>query len=78
MSTILPLDLPDSRIFTFGYDASVVDWRSVVSQSRVGNHATNLLNAVATHRENDGTVSCCNGDARISTYMRRQSDRSSS
>lgn len=55
--TLLPTKLPNARILTFGYDASVADWRSVVSEARVGNHASNLLNALANFREEDDTVS---------------------
>lgn len=52
---LLPLQIPKARIFTFGYDANVVSWRSVVSQNRIGNHAKNLLHAISRHRHNDGT-----------------------
>ncbi len=54
--TLLPSKFPTARILTFGYDAYVVDWRDVVSQNRIGNHAGNLLTALSSHRENDGTV----------------------
>ncbi|KAH8891923.1 hypothetical protein GQ53DRAFT_746397 [Thozetella sp. PMI_491] len=53
--TILPSKLPTARILTFGYDASVADWRGVVSQNRIANHAWNLLTSLATHREDDDT-----------------------
>jgi hypothetical protein len=43
-------------MLTFGYDAYVADWRGVVSQNRVGNHAWNLLTALASYREKDDTV----------------------
>ncbi|KAL2139346.1 hypothetical protein VTI28DRAFT_5308 [Corynascus sepedonium] len=52
---LLPSELPTARILTFGYDARVVDWRGVVSQSRIGNHAWNLLTSLATFREKDET-----------------------
>ena len=54
---LLPSKLPNARILTFGYDASVVNWRAMVSQNTIGNHAKNLLATLATHRENDNTVS---------------------
>ncbi|MCJ1271835.1 hypothetical protein MMC22_011740 [Lobaria immixta] len=52
---LLPTKLPDARILTFGYDADVVHWRAMVSKSRIGNHAEDLLTTVATHREDDNT-----------------------
>lgn len=54
--TLLPAKLTNARILTFGYDAYVADWRGVVAQNRIGNHAMNLLTAVATYREYDDTV----------------------
>jgi len=54
--TILPSKLPTARILTFGYDAYVSDWRGVVSQNRIANHAWNLLTSLATYREDDDTV----------------------
>ncbi|KAK3680817.1 Alpha/Beta hydrolase protein [Podospora appendiculata] len=53
--TLLPLALATSRILTFGYDAYVADWRGVVSQARIANHAWNLLTSLASYRENDRT-----------------------
>ncbi|KAI1433920.1 hypothetical protein GGR50DRAFT_704951 [Xylaria sp. CBS 124048] len=53
--TLLPFELPTSRVLTYGYDAGVVDWKSVVSESRVRNHAWNLLQALALYRDRDDT-----------------------
>ncbi|KAF2798736.1 hypothetical protein K505DRAFT_405002 [Melanomma pulvis-pyrius CBS 109.77] len=53
--TLLPSRVPHARILTFGYDAYVADWRGMVSKNRIGNHSMNLLTAVATYREDDGT-----------------------
>lgn len=53
--TLLPPIIPTARILTFGYDANVADWKGVVSQSRIANHAGNLLTALSTYRENDDT-----------------------
>ncbi|KAF0318883.1 hypothetical protein GQ607_013842 [Colletotrichum asianum] len=53
--TLLPTKIPTARVLTFGYDASVADWRSVVSVNRVGNHAQNLLSALANFREDGDT-----------------------
>ena len=54
--TLLPSVLAASRILTFGYDAYVADWRGMVSQNRIANHAWNLLTSLSSYRENDGTV----------------------
>jgi hypothetical protein len=59
--TLLPSKVPGARVLTFGYDAHVADWRGMVSKNRIGNHAMNLLAAVATYREEDDTVSLYNG-----------------
>lgn len=53
--TLLPLKVPNTRILTFGYDAYIADWRGMVSQNRIGNHAMNLLAAVAAFRDDDDT-----------------------
>ncbi|KAI9858313.1 MAG: hypothetical protein M1813_007588 [Trichoglossum hirsutum] len=53
--TLLPRKLPQSRIFTFGYDTDVYDWRTMVSKNRIGNHAKNLLATLAAYREIDDT-----------------------
>jgi protein SERAC1 len=58
--TLLPSKVPNARVLTFGYDAYVTDWRGVVSQNRIGNYSWNLLTALATYREDDGTVSLMN------------------
>ncbi|KAK3307268.1 uncharacterized protein B0T15DRAFT_414325, partial [Chaetomium strumarium] len=52
---LLPSELPTARVLTFGYDAYVADWRGIVSQNRIGNHAWNLLTSLATYRERDET-----------------------
>ncbi|RYO93786.1 hypothetical protein DL763_004271 [Monosporascus cannonballus] len=53
---LLPSELPPARVLTFGYDAYVADWREVVSQNRIGNHAWNLLTSLASYREDNDTV----------------------
>ncbi|KAK8038562.1 hypothetical protein PG993_006973 [Apiospora rasikravindrae] len=55
--TLLPSRLPTARVLTFGYDASVADWKGMVSQSRIANHAGNLLSSLAAYRDDDGTDS---------------------
>ncbi|KAH8746855.1 hypothetical protein F5882DRAFT_370912, partial [Hyaloscypha sp. PMI_1271] len=52
---LLPLKVPNARILTFGYDASVADWKDIMSRNRIENHSTNLLNNVATFRKQDNT-----------------------
>jgi len=54
--TLLPSAVSHARIFTFGYDAYVVDWRGVVSQDRIAGHAWSLLAAISHYREADSTV----------------------
>ncbi|KAH9901850.1 hypothetical protein F4778DRAFT_771119 [Xylariomycetidae sp. FL2044] len=53
--TLLPSKIPNARILTFGYDAYVADWRGVVSQNRISNHAWDLLTSLGSHRDEDGT-----------------------
>ena len=55
--TLLPSTFPTARVLTFGYDADVVNWRGVVSQNYIGNHAFHLLTSLSSYREKDGTVS---------------------
>lgn len=56
---LLPTKLPKARILTYGYDASVVgwkDWKGVVSENRIGDHAMNLLATISNYRDEDGLV----------------------
>ncbi|KAL4740615.1 Alpha/Beta hydrolase protein [Aspergillus similis] len=53
--SLLPAAIPNARILTFGYDAYITDWRNMVSINRVGNHAMNLVTALATWREQSDT-----------------------
>ncbi|KAK8010353.1 hypothetical protein PG990_009318 [Apiospora arundinis] len=53
--TLLPSRLPTARVLTFGYDVSVADWKGMVSQSRIANHAGNLLSSLAAYRDDDDT-----------------------
>ncbi|KAK3896423.1 sesB-related regulatory [Staphylotrichum tortipilum] len=53
--TLLPSELPTARVLTFGYDAYVTDWKGMVSQSRIANHAWKLLTSLAAYREKDDT-----------------------
>ncbi|KAJ6009543.1 hypothetical protein N7522_004559 [Penicillium canescens] len=53
--TLLSPIIPNARILTFGYDAYVTDWKTMLSQNRLGCHSWNLLTRLATHREADNT-----------------------
>ena len=39
----------------YGYDADVTDYRSVVAENRIENHAKNMLSAIGQQRNLDGT-----------------------
>ncbi|KAF4893329.1 Protein SERAC1 [Colletotrichum fructicola] len=52
---LLPAEIPDARILTFGYDADVVNLKDVVSTNRIANHSWKLLTDLARVRENDET-----------------------
>ena len=39
----------------YGYDADITDYRSVVSENRIENHAKNMLSAIGQERDSDGT-----------------------
>ena len=54
--TLLPAELPQARIMTFGYDADVVKFWSSAGQNRIGNHAQNLTHALANLRDKTDTV----------------------
>ncbi|KXJ85308.1 hypothetical protein Micbo1qcDRAFT_223460 [Microdochium bolleyi] len=51
--SLLPSLLPRARILTFGYDAAVMGAWSSVSGNRIGDHARNLLSALAAQRALD-------------------------
>src|SRR5271156_1339560 len=57
---LLKADLPDVRIMTFGYDADIVHFWDMASQNRIGNHAQNLVNALAQIRERSDKVTLGN------------------
>jgi len=63
---VLPADLPNARIYTYGYDVDVTHFTSPVSQSRIHEHAQLLLSRLAIARERTETVSlytCLNIDS---------------
>jgi hypothetical protein len=44
---ILPKAVPNTKIWTWGYDADIDGFRSPASQNTVAQHATNLVSDVA-------------------------------
>jgi hypothetical protein len=60
---LLPGKVPNARILTYGYDAYPADWRSMVSENKIGDHAMNLLTSINTYREEDDTVSLAAQDS---------------
>ena len=44
-------DLPKARILSYGYNADIVHFWAMKSQSGIGNHAQTLLNALAQLHE---------------------------
>jgi pimeloyl-ACP methyl ester carboxylesterase len=52
---LLRRDVPETRILTFGYDADVAHFWALASNNRIGNHALDLVNALAQMRERTGT-----------------------
>ncbi|KAF5667624.1 hypothetical protein FHETE_5682 [Fusarium heterosporum] len=53
--TLLPQEIKAARILTYSYDATVTGKGSLPSQNRISNHASTLLSALATLRQNDDT-----------------------
>ncbi|KAI1827201.1 hypothetical protein F4861DRAFT_494406 [Xylaria intraflava] len=53
--TLLASELPTSRILTFGYDASVANWKGAASESRIEDHAWNLLASLAECRDDNAS-----------------------
>ncbi|RYP46683.1 hypothetical protein DL768_007155 [Monosporascus sp. mg162] len=53
--SLLPAKVPYSRILSFGYDAAVIGWRTRISSNRIGDHAKNLVAALASHRDADNS-----------------------
>ena len=50
---LLPDDIPDARIFTFGYDSHVTHWfGGPTSRSNIAEHGLTLLNAILSKRHN--------------------------
>ena len=50
-SELLKQDLPDARILSFGYDADIVNFWNPASNSRLSNHAENMVGDLVRKRE---------------------------
>ena len=53
---LLPLDLPRARLLLYGYDADVVNFWSMASQNKVGDHRQKLRISLAYYREQTDSV----------------------
>ncbi|KAF7554701.1 hypothetical protein G7Z17_g2746 [Cylindrodendrum hubeiense] len=57
--TLLPSIIPNSRIFTFGYDAHVVNWKEMqgkVSVKAIRDHAKELVSSIEHERNQTNTT----------------------
>jgi hypothetical protein len=55
-STLLSQDIPDARIFCFGYDADVTSFWGHASRNRLTEHAKALMGDIVREREETNTV----------------------
>jgi protein SERAC1 len=53
---LLPVDIPEARILTFGYDANIVHFWGMPSQNRIDNHADELVASLVGLRDRTKTV----------------------
>ncbi|KAF8526913.1 hypothetical protein BU17DRAFT_40230, partial [Hysterangium stoloniferum] len=56
LKDLLPADIPDARIFTYGYDAATSEGPQL-SKLTIHDHAEQLINKVVKERESDNTSS---------------------
>ncbi|KAL9126778.1 MAG: hypothetical protein Q9217_004226 [Psora testacea] len=56
-SELLRQDMPDARILSFGYDADIVNFWNPASNSRLSNHAENMVGGLVRKRERTNTES---------------------
>ena len=56
-SELLRQDIPDARILSFGYDADIVNFWNPASNSRLSNHAENMVGDLVRKRERTNTES---------------------
>lgn len=54
-SQLLREDIPDARILSFGYDADIVNFWNPASNSRLSNHAENMVGDLVRKRERTNT-----------------------
>ena len=54
---LLPQDIPNARILSFGYDADVAKFLGPVGQNTLEDHASDLLNDLARIRDNGSPLS---------------------
>ena len=54
-SQLLRQDIPDARILSFGYDADIVNFWNPASNSRLTNHAENMVGDLIRKRERTNT-----------------------
>lgn len=54
-SELLKQDIPDARILGFGYDADVINFWNPASNSRLSNHAENMVGDLVRKRERTNT-----------------------
>ena len=47
---LLPIDIPNARIISYGYDADIIDFWAPVSENSVEKHAGNLVAALVGDR----------------------------
>lgn len=52
----LPVDIPDIRVLSFGYDANILNLFQPSSTNNVHYHAKALLDGLLLHRQNCSTV----------------------
>ena len=52
---LLKQDLPDVRILSFGYDADIANFWNPTSNSRLSNHAENMVGELVRNRERTNT-----------------------
>ncbi|KAK8071357.1 LipA and NB-ARC domain-containing protein [Apiospora hydei] len=50
LESLLPSELPDCRILTYGYDSNPISALGVVSSNTIGNHAKNFLHRLSSYR----------------------------
>ena len=61
--TLLPVDIPDARIFTYGYNANVVDgFLEGAGKNSISQHANDLMVELASELQDHVTSKIRNPD----------------